>query len=459
LPCANGTRTLPVPREGGILDDPAAEPHGHGGAIMPRWVTGALAHGLAMALGVGLPALGQETIERASLGPGGVESNGSSRDPALSADGRFVAFTSSATNLVADDTNRRSDVFVRDRETATTERVSLGPNGHQGNGHSGEPALSADGRFVAFVSSASNLVPGDTNAIEDVFVHDRRTGVTERVSNGLNGSQPNSYSEEPALSADGRLVAFTSRATNLVPSDTNNAKDVFVHDRRTRVTRRVNVGPNGRQANGDAYVPALSATGRFVAFASAAGNLIYGDTNGWDVFVHDRRTGSTERASVGPAGRQADSTSYWAALSATGRFVAFTSHASNLVPGDTNGTEDVFVRDRLRGTTERVSLGPNGQESHGSMDAPLLSADGRVVAFVSDAPDLASGDTDSDWDIFVRDRRTGTTARVADNDANLAPALSADGRVVAFQSWASDLVPGDTNNQMDVFVRRLAGGR
>jgi Tol biopolymer transport system component len=191
-----------------------------------------------MALGASLPAWGQEVIERVSLGPGGVESNGYSHDPVLSADGRFVAFTSNATNLVAGDTNRRSDVFVRDRETGTTERVSLGTNGRQGNGNSGEPALSADGRFVAFISSAGNLVPDDTNGIADVFVHDRRTGATERVSIGLSGSQPNSYSEEPALSADGRIVAFTSRATNLVPSDTNNAKDVFVHDRRTRVTQR-----------------------------------------------------------------------------------------------------------------------------------------------------------------------------------------------------------------------------
>jgi Tol biopolymer transport system component len=360
---------------------------------------------------------------------------------------------------VPGDTNRRTDVFVRDRQTGTTERVSLRSNGRQANRDSSDPTLSADARFVAFTSYATNLVPRDTNSSEDVFVHDRQTGVTERVSNGLNGSQPNSYSEDPALSADGRYVLFTSRASNLVPRDTNDAKDVFVHDRRTRVTQRVNVGPNGRQASEDAEEPALSANGRFVAFASAAGNLIYGDTNGWDVFVHDRRTGITERVSVGSDGRQANSSSFWAALSAAGRFVAFTSNASNLVPGDTNGSEDVFVRDRKTGQTERVSLGPNGQESHGAMNVAMLSADGRYVAFLSDAADLVPDDTDSGWDIFVRDRRTGAMERVPRNDSDFAVALSADGRYIAFPSWRSDLVPGDTNNQVDVFVHKRADER
>jgi len=194
---------------------------------MLRRITGALACGLALAaaLGASLPAWGQGTTERVSLGPNSVQGNDSSWGAALSADGRFVAF-SAASNLVPGD-----DVFVRDRRTGTIERVSVSTGGGQSNGNSYFPALSADGRFVAFDSEASNLVPGDTNGISDVFLRDRLMGTTERVSVGPNGVQGNEESDEPALSADGRFVAFGSWASNLVPGDTKDWHDVFVHDR------------------------------------------------------------------------------------------------------------------------------------------------------------------------------------------------------------------------------------
>src|SRR5205814_1263965 len=197
---------------------------------------------------------------------------------------------------------------------------------------------SADGRFVAFAAWARNLAPGDTNGFGDVFVHDRGTGVTERLSVDGAGTEANDTIHQPAISADGRFVAFVSAATNLVPGDTNGLSDVFVHDRRTRRTERVSVDSAGTQADGASASPALSADGRFVAFSSSATNLVPGDTNGQaDVFVHDRRTGTTERVSVDSAGTGANGWSERPSISADGRFVAFCSYATNLVPRDTNG--------------------------------------------------------------------------------------------------------------------------
>src|SRR5437660_1328853 len=251
---------------------------------------------------------GAQTTVRVSVASGGTEGDDASLGSALSADGRFVAFDSAATDLVAGDTNGASDVFVHDRQTGTTERVSVASDGTQANNVSSYPALSADGRFVAFQSDATNLVAGDTNGATDVFVHDRQTGATERVSvasgGGTQGNRNSGgFFAFPALSADGRLVAFQSDATNLVARDTNGATDVFVHDRQTGTTERVSVASGGSQGNGFSAGPVLSADGRFVAFHSTATNLVAGDTNGaTDVFVHDRQTGTTERVSVASGG-------------------------------------------------------------------------------------------------------------------------------------------------------------
>src|SRR5437867_4406185 len=240
---------------------------------------------LLLLTALGGRSAGAQTTVRVSVASDGTEGNDVSLGSALSADGRFVAFDSAATDLVAGDTNGVSDVFVHDRQTGTTERVSVASDGAQGNGSSGlvtfafPPALSADGRFVAFVSFATNLVAGDTNGATDVFVHDRQAGTTERVSVASGGSQSNGSNVGSALSADGRFVAFQSAATNLVADDTNGATDVFVHDRQTGTTERMSVASDGSQGNGFNAGPALSADGRFVAFHSTATNLVAGDTN------------------------------------------------------------------------------------------------------------------------------------------------------------------------------------
>jgi Tol biopolymer transport system component len=408
------------------------------------------------------------TTERVSVDSAGNQGGFSSYDIALSADGRFVAFRSDATNLVSGDTNGVADVFVHDRQTRTTERVSVDSAGNQGDYDSYSPALSADGRFVAFTSIATNLVPGGTNGRWHVFVRDRQTGTTEQVSVDSAGNQGDSASYDPTLSADGRFVVFYSDATNLVPGDTNGAADVFVHDRETRATERVSVDSAGTQGNGNVFGPSISGDGRFVVFYSDATNLVPGDTNGAaDVFVHDRETRTTERVSVNSAGTEGNGHSVRPALSADGRFVAFDSGATNLAPGDTGGQVDVFVHDRQTRTTERVSVdsaGTQGNES--SIGPPALSADGRFVAFASLATNLVPGDSNGWMNVFVRDRQARTTERVSvdgagteGNGSSGSPSFSADGRFVAFVSAAFNLVPGDTNRSPDVFVheRRSAG--
>ena len=457
----------------------------------------AAAVALATALGLAAPAAERAgaavpgaTVRVSVSSTGGQGGDSGIPLPVLSADGRYVAFGTRASGLVADDTNNRDDVFVHDRQTGVTERVSVGPGGAQANGGSFFPDITPDGRFVAFGSGASNLVAGDDNedptsptaSIEavgrDVFVHDRQTGVTERVSVASDGTQGRCFAAatgEPApcpggvaladvsISADGRFVAFAGRAENLVPGDTNNQPDVFVRDRQTGQTTRVSVSSSGAQATGGESIdPSITADGRFVAFRSNAANLVPGDTNGVrDIFVHDRQTGTTTRVSVASDGTQATGGggSVQPAISNDGRYVTFASGSTNLVPGDANGASDVFVHDRQTGETTRVSVATGGGEADGASAAPSVAANGRFVAFDSIAPDLVPGDTNGGSDVFVHDRQTGQTTRASLNfDGSQAiggsffPALSFDGRYVAFGSESATLVPGDTNSAPDVFV-------
>jgi Tol biopolymer transport system component len=273
--------------------------------------------------------------------------NNSSDYPAVSGDGRYVAFVSLATNLVAGDTNLAEDIFVRDRVLGTTERVSVDSSGTQANGHSYFASISGDGRYVAFASLATNLVAGGTSGVGDIFVRDRQLGTTQCVSVDPIGSQGNGQSINPSISADGRYVAFPSAANNLVAGDTNGVPDVFVRDLQLNTTERISIDSSGGQANGQSSDSSLSADGRYVAFASLASNLAAGDTNAaTDIFVRDRQLGLTQRVSIDSAGDQGNNSSDQASISFDGRFVAFASLASNLVADDTNGVYDIFVHDR-----------------------------------------------------------------------------------------------------------------
>ncbi len=400
-------------------------------------------------------------IERISVGPGGVQGEFDSFVRSISGDGRFVAFDSGSTGLVAGDSNGRTDAFVRDVRAGITSRVSVATGGGQGNQDSFNPQISGSGRFVAFGSSATNLVPGDTNGADDVFVRDRKTGTTRRVSLRSGGGQGNGNSFVEAISNRGRFVVFTSDASNLVPHDTNRVADTFVRDRRTGTTERVSLGSSGGQGNDFSQGAAISADGRYVAFGSSASNLVPGDTNGSrDIFVRDRNTNTTTRVNVSSAGRQANLPSLFPSISADGRYVGFWSGATTLVPGDTNAVTDAFVHDLITGTTIRVSVAPGGSDANGATEEPSLSAKGRYAVFSSDASNLVDGDTNGDADVFLRDLQTATTSRLSlsaagaqGNSFSVGPVISADGNTVAFSSDASNLVPGDTNARSDVYVR------
>jgi len=417
----------------------------------------------ALALVVVAPAVGaaDAKTKRVSIKSGGGQVNGQSDDASISANGRYIAFSSGASDLVGNDTNSTTDIFVHDRVTKKTRRVSRRTNGAQGNGPSHSPSISASGRYVAFVSSASNLVGNDTNGHVDIFVHDRKTKKTRLVSKRTNGAQANDHSSAPSISANGRVVAFRSDASNLVGADSNGKADIFVRDRDSKRTRRVNVKSSGGQAIGEHTFHAfISANGRYVAFSSAASNLVANDLNGKnDVFVHDRRTRKTRLVSKRTDGTRGDSGSFEPSLSATGRFVAFTSSASNLVGNDTNGAEDVFVHDRETKKTKLISKRTNGAQGDDSSYEPSISASGRYVAFASDASTLVGNDTNGSSDVFVHDRWQKKTRRVSvkngggqGSDHSEAPALSADGRFVAFESEAK-LVTFDTNDGWDIYLR------
>ncbi|WP_104108360.1 PD40 domain-containing protein [Nocardioides sp. 616] len=397
------------------------------------------------------PAPGSTT--RVSLAGDGTQPTADSRNSAISADGRFVTFETAAPNLVPGDTNGQGDVFVRDLATGTTSRVSIRSDGTQASGTSYDPSISADGRYVAFQSYAA-LFPGDTNGKADVYVHDRTARSTSLVSLDSAGALANEDSRRPAISGDGRFVTYESWATNLVPGDTNRAYDVFVHDRSTAVTTRVSVATGGAQASGSE--PAISGDGRYVTFQSSAASLLPGASSGAPVFVHDRSTGVTRPVSVAIDGTPSGASH--SSISADGRFVAFESPESTLVPGDTHGPGDVFVRDLTTGVTTRVSVATGGAQANESSWKPAISSDGRFVTFESWASNLVPGDT-YDQDVFVHDRSTGVTRLASVGSAgpgpggsSYNPSVSADGRRVAFHSAATNLVSGDTNGVLDVFV-------
>lgn len=399
-------------------------------------------------------------LSRLSVSSAGGQASAPSWGARLSNDGRYVAFNSDAGDLVAGDDNGQSDVFVHDRETGETTRVSVGSAGEQGDGASSYATLSGDGRFVAFHSKAGNLVADDTNGLGDVFVHDCQTGQTTRVSVSSSGEQANAASYPSSLSNDGRYVVFGSDASNLAAGDGNGVSDVMVHDRQTGQTTRVSITYAGGESSGPSTGGRISADGRYVAFESDAGNLVPGDTRGArDVFVHDRWTVATTRVSSGMGGQEGNSYAVVGAISGDGRCIAFISGSSNLVPDDTNNRDDLFVFDQWTGQTSRASVGPKGQIQDGWFDSPSLSADCRYLAFSTTADILVAGDTNTKEDVLLLDRQTGNIQRVSVN-ANgqqcsedcRRPALSGNGRYVVYDTACSALVPDDTNGQLDVFA-------
>ena len=397
-----------------------------------------------------------QVLTRESYGTSCQPASAGSRDPFLSADGRWVLFSSTAQNLVPDDAGSTYDVFLRDRWSWTTSCISVDPAGHPGNGDSvGWSEITPDLRYVAFQSRASNLVAGDTNGVDDVFVRDRLLGATVRVSVATGGAQADAYSGEPSMSDDGRFVAFDSDASNLVPGDPGGQPDIFLHDRDpdgngafdegngTTICLSVDAA-TGNPANASSIGPQISADGRYVAYASWSHAIVPGMPGG--VFLWDRQSGTTIGISVDSAGTPATGLSYRASISDDGAHVSFSSFDPNLVTGDANGAWDIFVRHWQAGVTELVSV---GTDYHGSSSS-RISGDGRIVAFETEAR-LVPADTDFSYDVYLRDLQTGTTSLPTGPAIGncLSPAISSDGNSVG---WIASLgmLPGDMNDLDDI---------
>jgi hypothetical protein len=404
-----------------------------------------------------------EALSRVSVSSNGVEGDDLSQGSGISGDGRFVTFDSYATNLVDNDTNGQIDVFVRDTLAGTTSRISVPDQSlsdNEGNGYSGLPRITSDGRFIVFESMASNLVSGDTNDKSDIFVRDTQTNETIRVSVHTNGAQGTFDSYYGAISADGRFVAFNSQASELVDNDNNDTYDVFVHEISTRTTSRVSVSSSDSEGDsGSDGIPDISGDGRYVVFGSDSTNLVPDDTNNnYDVFVHDRVTQETKRISVNNLAEQGNGESYYSKISEDGSLIVFSSEATNLTDDnndgvyddDTNGVLDFFISDWQNGVIVKITRNASGEEANGDSyagDSGSISGDNRFIVFESSATNLTEEGVSG---TFIYDR-LNQTIDLIDGNGSYAPTISADGKYIGLTSPNDALVENDTNASSDVF--------
>ncbi|WP_342237924.1 beta strand repeat-containing protein [Inquilinus sp. OTU3971] len=409
------------------------------------------------------------SLTRISVDSGGTSANNVATGGAMSADGRYVIFQSTATNLVGGDVNGFFDVFLRDTQTGTTTLLSTATGGTQGNNVSSVAAITDDARYVFFNSTATNLIGGDGNAALDIFMRDTLTGITTRVSTTSVGGEANGASQNVDVTGNGAFIGFQSTANNLVGGDSNGFSDVFVKNLSTGAVTRVSVADDETQANGNSLVARLSDDGNRVSFVSTASNLVATDTNGaiTDIFVRDIAAGTTTLVSASTGGGSGDAASSGASISGNGRYVVFQSDATNLVVGDTNGATDIFVRDLQTNTTTRVSTAGDGSQSNDLSGQAVISADGRYVVFFSLASNLVQSDTNDLRDIFLKDTVTGNVTRLSVamdgtelNDLSNTPSISADGHYVTFQTQATDTGVGAEGNGtgFDVFRVSLVAG-
>jgi len=379
----------------------------------------------------------------------------------VSENGRFIVFASPSDDLVADDNNGQSDVFLRDRVLGTTVRIST--NNHGGGDASGasqRPSISGDGRYIVFDSDAGDLVAGDGNGFLDIFLFDTVGGAMTRISLSSIGGDADATSTRPSISGDGRYVAFSSSATNLVAGGANTNVDIYVRDRTLGTTIKVTERTDGSLTDLNSWQPVISDDGRHVAFTSGDSGLVLNDGNAQpDVFVCNLDTSAIERVSVTTAGAESSDRNGAAAISAFGTVVAWWSRAEDLVDDDTNSVDDIFVRDRTLGTTTRISVTTAGAQAVGGGNWHVsMSHDGRFVAFASDSANLVDDDNEGNGDVVSYDRLTGITRRhsrvpggAGGNDYSRSPSLTPDGAYVVFESGASNFIVGDTNFAQDVF--------
>lgn len=398
--------------------------------------------------------------ERATLAPGGLEANGPLGLGDASEDGRYVAFSSKATNLVEGDTSW-TDVYLHDRLSDEITKITYGFDGSLAIGNSSGIEMSDDGSVIVFRSSAPNLISNDTNETSDIFVWTNESGI-ERVSVGTGGVEPDGPSQNQTMSDDGRFIVFSTRDTKIVENNPDGQRHILVHDRHTGVTESVTRTPEGNSPNGPSFFSDISDDGRYVVFDSFATDIVQGDTNGWtDVFLHDRVTGTTEKLSLGHDGSQVNSPATNPDISGNGRFVKFQSSASNLVPGVHDSFPGyLYVVDRATGRIERVSLRSDGTEADSGGFLGDISDDGRYVYYSSWADTLTPQSANGTIDAFLYDREFGTTELISQSSDgaigdghSLAGSMEGDPRVLLFASLASNMVSDDTNGHAESFFR------
>jgi hypothetical protein len=432
---------------------------------------------VALVLVLVVPAPHHETPSASVRTPGdvtlvstssfGVKGNGNSEFGIASADGTKVVFWSEATNLDPADTDTIADVYVKDLVTGTLTLASTSDTGVKGNGDSmARGAISADGTRVAFFSEATNLDPLDTDAIPDIYVKDLVTGDLTLVSIDQQGDKANARSFGPVMSADGTRVGFYTWATNLDPRDTDaGVSDVYVKELDTGALKLVSTDATGQKGNGASYSRgAMSADGSQLAFWSRATNLDPNDTDTIaDVYVKDVDTGHVVLASQTQGGVKGNGASYGQKLSADGSLIAFHSEATNLDPNDTDELDDVYVKNLVTGELTLASTSSEGVKGNGESEEPVLSEDGVLVTFYSEADNLDAADTDEIDDVYVKNLVTGVLTLVSTsangtkgNGDSSFPRFAAGGTLVAFMSFASNLDAGDPDHLEDVFVKELA---
>ena len=430
---------------------------------------------IVLCVAVASPGYAQvASVDRVSENSDGAVLNAESISSVVSADGRYVAFTTDASNLVDGDANGLADVYLKDLQTGAVTRVSQGLDFSDSNGESGTSpdlngrglSISADGRYIAFTSLATNLddIATDDNGTYDVFLFDRTNSSIALVSRTQLNTFPNAASANPAISADGSIIAFDTIATDIITADFNGKRDVYTYQIGQQSVERISFDSQFGEGNNDSFMPSVNRTGNLVTFQSDATDLVTGDTNGVrDIFLRNLTSDVTTMVSLDISNGPSNGASARPYINADGDSIAFESAASDLVSGDTNSVTDIFVRSLVAGTTIRVSKNSAGKQGNGASAYPSMSSDGRYVAFDSTSTNLVSRDTNRAFDVFLHDRQTATTTRLSLSvngtqiSEGFAADLAGDGRFCVFTSGdESVLVSGDGNFADDIFISKVA---